>query len=113
MNKFKGTTGKLNSGQRTNFYKSAPQTEHERILLEIHGLDKPFECFSVGNEKGQIALIPCDDTGKDVAKANADLFSVAHELLEILMTIENDDCNIPKSIWDRRNEVIKRALAGN
>jgi hypothetical protein len=113
MKQFKGTIGNLNSGQRTNYYKSAPTTEHERILLKKHGLDKPFECFSIGNEKGQIALVPCDNTGREVAKANADLFSVAHELLEILMTIENDDGSIPKAIWDKRNSVINRALAGN
>lgn len=43
------------------------------------------------------------------AQANAALIAAAPDLLEALQNIENDDGNIPGTIWDMRNNAIARA----
>ena len=43
-------------------------------------------------------------------KANAKLIAAAPDLLEALMSIENDKGIIPKTIWDMRNKAIEKAL---
>ena len=44
------------------------------------------------------------------AIANAKLIAAAPDLLEALMSIENDDNSIPKAIWNMRNKAIAKAL---
>ena len=69
--------------------------------------------FSITSEKGIIARTFYGEREPSVsmqeAKANAKLISAAHELLEALMSIENDNNSIPKAIWDLRNSAIKKA----
>ena len=54
------------------------------------------------NEKGYWDM-------SEEAQANAVLISAAPDLLEALISIENDDNSIPKAIWDLRNAAIKKA----
>ena len=75
------------------------------------------------NESGQVLFThnkKCYD--KDVVRnlnvfyshnkmiANAKLIAAAPDLLEALMSIENDKGIIPKAIWDMRNKAIEKAL---
>ena len=50
---------------------------------------------------------------KEEAIANAQLISAAPDLLEALMNIENDNGNIPESIWQMRNKAINKALGND
>lgn len=42
-------------------------------------------------------------------EANARLIAAAPDMLEALLSIENDDGRIPKTIWDMRNAAIAKA----
>ena len=42
---------------------------------------------------------------------NAKLIASAPEMLEALMDLENDNNSIPKPIWDKVQNAIKKALA--
>jgi hypothetical protein len=42
-------------------------------------------------------------------RANIKLMAAAPELLEALMSIENDNNTIPDKIWKMRNDAIKKA----
>ena len=44
------------------------------------------------------------------SKANANLMSAAPNMLEALLSIENDNGAIPEAIWDLRNKAIAKAL---
>ena len=43
-------------------------------------------------------------------QANAKLIASAPEMLEALMDLENDNNSIPKPIWDKVQNAIKKAL---
>lgn len=43
-------------------------------------------------------------------RKDAHLISAAPDMLEVLLSLENDDNTIPKSIWDLRNKAISKAL---
>lgn len=43
-------------------------------------------------------------------EANAYLIHAAPEMLQALLSIENDDGTIPESIWELRNNAIAKAL---
>ena len=47
---------------------------------------------------------------KEELEANMRLYAAAPELLEALMSIENDNNSIPESIWEMRNKAIEKAL---
>lgn len=105
----KYSTGNFIVGPKTAFYKPCPKTEMESLLLKRCGLDREFECLSVGNAKEQIALIPTDDSGIEKAKSNAVLFSMAHEMFDLLLSFDNyPERKIEKSIWKKRNDIIAR-----
>ena len=47
---------------------------------------------------------------KEEIEANMKLYAAAPEILEALLSIENDNNSIPKSIWEMRNKAINKAL---
>lgn len=57
----------------------------------------------------RIATVPIN-SGKTDAKANAHIISAAPEMLQALLSIENDDGTIPEAIWELRNKAIAKAL---
>lgn len=109
MKKFKGTRDIVNVGDITAYYKPYGTTFTQRQMLKKHGYDKEFECFSVGNNKGQVALFPTDDTGKEVAEANAKLFVASKDLLEFAQEMAK---RYPNSPWitEQANKAITKAL---
>lgn len=46
-------------------------------------------------------------------EANARLISAAPDMLEVLMSMENDSNIVPDFIWKMRNEAIKKAIEGD
>jgi AmiR/NasT family two-component response regulator len=52
-------------------------------------------------------------TTDEETEANAKLMSAAPDMLEVLMSLENDDNNIPLSIWEMRNKAIEKAINGD
>lgn len=98
----------LKIGETTNFYKLAPTDLHMEITMKIHGLDKSFECLSVGNEHGQFAIIPMDDFGKIAAYSHAKLISASPDILEALKKmIEHFNPVIDSRNEYEQEEVIK------
>lgn len=70
------------------------------------------EPAEISTDQRTICFLSIQDYhNKDIQQiANAKLIAAAPELLEALMSIENDNNTIPKSIWDMRNKAIKKAL---
>lgn len=79
-----------------------------------HIVEEPFSeraFVRAKNDEGVLTLLETRSLSNfEEQKANAKLISAAPDLLEALLNIENDDNLIPKSIWDLRNEAIKKAL---
>lgn len=49
-------------------------------------------------------------TTREERQANSKLIASAPEMLEALMDLENDNNSIPKPIWDKVQNAIKKAL---
>ena len=83
-----------------------------RPLTKVHGLDcSEVSISSTGDKLGEwIAYV----RGNSLAEreANARLIAAAPELLEALMSIENDNGSIPDAIWQMRNKAIQKAIGG-
>lgn len=50
------------------------------------------------------------EQGIEEQRANMRLIIASGDLLEALMSIENDDGKIPPKIWEMRNKAIEKAL---
>ena len=96
MKKFKGTKGDWHLDSE-----EARKGEYEAYELDINFNEYRFHCATVYCD----AEIPTEEE-----LANAKLITAAPDLLEALMSIENDNNTIPKNIWDMRNEAIKKAI---
>jgi len=52
-----------------------------------------------------------EELKKQLLYFNAKLIASAPEMLEALMDLENDNNSIPKPIWDKVQNAIKKALS--
>ena len=72
-------------------------------------------CHNIYTEHGKIitqfAAYEFRYCSIEETNANAKLIASAPDLLEALMSIENDNGSIPKAIWDMRNKAIEKALS--
>jgi hypothetical protein len=99
MSEFKGTKGKW-------FIQDSPYLNEKDN--ENHG------SFNIRNEEKKMVsqLTAYSFYGiKSIEEANynALLVSKAPEMLELLMTIENDSNQVPKWLWDKIQTLIKEA----
>ncbi len=77
----KHTPGPWSIRPREIEYKPITPDNHEhKALIEEHGLDKPFKGISIGTDKGQVAIIPLDES----SRANADLIEKCPLILKAL-----------------------------
>ena len=94
MKNWKGTKGNWVVKKNSSFYEVAlKQGDH----LPLHGIVSVFENEHIGIDE-------------EVAEANANLIAEAPKMLEVLLSLENDNGTIPKNIWDMRNKAIENAL---
>jgi hypothetical protein len=94
---FKGTKGKWEVTIKHKFETSIYSGEKRIAEVKHYNQGETTGCFK-------------NDCALEIGLLNAQLISAAPDLLEALMSIENDDNNIPKAIWDMRNKAIAKAL---
>ena len=83
-------------------YSTQVYTEDGETICSLAWYPKPKE---KGVHEGKYVLI----TGT-YREANAKLIAAAPNMLDALMDLENDDNSIPKPIWDKVQNAIKKAL---
>jgi hypothetical protein len=102
MKKFTGTQGEW---EICNVEIKGSTEEHLVIYSEGRKLsnDKkyPFEMVCVISPMSRL---------NEEDKINAKLIAAAPELLDALLDLENDNNSIPKSIWDKIQNAINKAL---
>lgn len=99
MRKFKGTKGEWKMSHSAPF-----QVEGEEE--EYHG------CFEVMCGKKTIVGVHAYsfwNQNFEESMANAKLIAAAPEMLEMLSSIENDENQVPKFLWDKIQLIIKKA----
>ena len=62
------------------------------------------------NLRACVSLFCSEETPTEEELANTKLIASAPQLLEALLSIENDNGLIPEAIWDLRNKAISKAL---
>lgn len=86
------------------------ETKFTKGEWSINEWTQPDDRISIGAVGTPlIAIVPSRDVSYNEQKANAKLIAAAPDLLEALMSIENDDNSIPATIWEMRNAAIKKA----
>jgi len=94
-------------------------TKGEWRVFNIENNKQFHTYFKISNSEHELdprlGTSVCNITTRDSeqAIANAQLISAAPDLLEALMNIENDNFNIPESIWQMRNKAINKALGND
>ena len=94
---FKGTKGNWKA-KKNNAYWDVQSD------LDINDTYFSVNCMMFKGEKNEDYCLSKEN------EANAKLIASAPDLLEALISIENDDNSIPKAIWDMRNKAIEKAL---
>lgn len=91
------------------------------FILDIEEIKKEknpekYICIGTSNKWNSTMLWISDVKSSNVGPktfkeifANAKLIAAAPDLLEALLNIENDDGQIPDTIWKMRNNAIKKA----
>lgn len=61
---------------------------------------------------GNVTIANCsagqNGDDEEIEKANAKLIAAAPEMFEFIASLENDNNSIPKFMWDKRNELLKK-----
>lgn len=89
-------------------------TKGNWIITESRGKSNEFCFFTISTtEIDTIAYVfgieENGNGGRDMAHKNVKLFFAAPDLLEACQNIENDDGNIPETIWNMIQSAIKKA----
>lgn len=86
-------------------------------MENFKGTKGKWENIEVQTHSGRFFKIMCESVSicniitrnSDQAEANAKLIACAPEMLNLLSSIKNDENQVPKFLWDKIEQLIKKA----